>query len=64
MNVQIKKGKFGLYIKWGENTKTLKGFGNRPIESITFDEIKQFLDEGSNIIREVSNNITIRKLID
>jgi len=61
LNVQIKKGKFGLYIKWGENTKTLKGFGNRPIESITFDEIKQFLDEGSNIIREVSNNITIRK---
>jgi len=60
-NVVLKKGKFGLYITWGKNSKNLKEFGNRPIESIRFEEIEKYLDEGSNIIREISDNITIRK---
>jgi DNA topoisomerase-1 len=45
----------------GKNTKNLKEFGNRPIESIRFEEIEKYLEEGSNIIREISNDITIRK---
>ena len=60
-DVIIKKGKFGLYLKYGENTKSLKSFGNRPIENITFDEIKEYLEEGKTLIREVSNNISIRR---
>ena len=60
-SVTLKKGKFGLYVTWGDNTKTLKELGNRPIESITFEEIEKFLDEGGNILREVSLNISIRK---
>ena len=60
-DVILKKGKFGLYISWGENSKNLKEFGNRPIENITFDEVKKYLDEGSNLIREVSSSISIRK---
>jgi len=60
-NVILKKGKFGLYITWGENTKNLKELGNRPIENITFDEIKKYLDEGSNVIREINKNTYIRK---
>ena len=60
-DVILKKGKFGLYISWGENSKNLKEFGNRPIENITFDEVKKYLDEGSNLIREVSCSISIRK---
>ena len=60
-NVVLKKGKFGLYITWGDNSKNLKEFGNRPIENIRFEEIEKYLDEGSNIIREISDNITIRK---
>jgi len=60
-DVILKKGKFGLYIMWGENTKNLKEFGNRPIENITFDEVKKYLEEGSNLIREVSASISIRK---
>jgi DNA topoisomerase-1 len=60
-DVILRKGKFGLYISWGENSKTLKELGNRPIENITFDEVKKYLDEGSNIIREISSSITIRK---
>jgi len=60
-DVVIQKGKFGLYITWDKNSKTLKEFGNRPIENITFDEVQKYLEEGSNLIREVSANITIRK---
>jgi DNA topoisomerase-1 len=60
-DVILKKGKFGLYISWNNNTKTLKELGNRPIENITFDEVKKYLQEGSNIIREINSNMTIRK---
>jgi len=60
-DVILKKGKFGLYISWGENSKTLKELGNRPIENITFDEVKKYLEEGSNMIREISKDLSIRK---
>ena len=60
-DVILRKGKFGLYISWGKNSKTLKELGNRPIENITFDEIRKYLDEGSNIIREINSNLSIRK---
>jgi DNA topoisomerase-1 len=60
-NVYLKKGKFGLYITWGENSKTLKELGNRPIENITFDEVKVFLEEGSNLIRDINASISIRR---
>ena len=60
-NVILKKGKFGLYISWGENTKNLKEFGNRPIENITFEEVQKYLEEGSNLIREINTSISIRK---
>ena len=60
-DVILRKGKFGLYISWGENSKTLKELGNRPIDNITFDEVKKYLDKGSNLIREISSSISIRK---
>ena len=60
-DVILRKGKFGLYISWGENSKTLKELGNRPIENITFDEVMKYLDEGSNIIRNINTSISIRK---
>ena len=60
-DVVLQKGKFGLYITWDKNSKTLKELGNRPIENITFDEVKKYLEEGSNLIREVSVNISVRK---
>ena len=59
--VVLKKGKFGLYITWGENSKTLKELGNRPIENITFEEVRKYLEEGSNLIREINPNMSIRK---
>ena len=60
-DVILRKGKFGLYISWGENSKNLKELGNRPIENITFDEVRKYLDEGSNMIREISSSLSIRK---
>jgi DNA topoisomerase-1 len=63
-DVIVQKGKYGLYATWGKNTKTLKKLGNRPIENIKFEDVIQILDEeGSNIIRKISKNITIRSSI-
>ena len=59
--VILQKGKFGLYVSWGEKNKPLKGLGNRPLENITFDEVKPYLEEGSNLIREITSTISIRK---
>jgi DNA topoisomerase-1 len=60
-DVIVRKGKFGLYVTWGENSRNLKEFGNRPIENIIFEEVKDFLEKGSNIIREINVSISIRK---
>ena len=60
-DVILRKGKFGLYVSCGEISKTLKNLGNRPIENITFDEVKPFLEEGSSIIREINSSLSIRK---
>jgi len=69
-DLYIKKGKYGIYANWGENNKSLSYFGNRPIENITYEEVLKILmkDEidgkpakTSNIIREITANISIRK---
>jgi DNA topoisomerase-1 len=60
-DVIIRKGKFGIYMSWGENSKTLKELGNRPLENITFEEVKRYLEEGSNMIREINSSLSIRK---
>ena len=61
----LRKGKFGLYVTWGDKSKALKEFGNRPIESINFEEVEEFLKNsesiGSNIIRIINDNLSIRK---
>ena len=59
-DVILRKGKFGLYISWGDNSKNLKEFGNRPIENITFEEVKEILKKGSNIIRDIDSSLSIR----
>ena len=68
----LKRGKFGLYVSWLTQTKSLALFGNRPIENIGLDEVLEILkkDElglesstpvNTNIIRNVTDNISIRK---
>ena len=77
----LRKGKYGLYASWGQKTKNLSCFGNRPMENISFEDVKEILDQdcfigtsqpgsnsesdpksgsGANIIRQVSNNISVR----
>jgi len=60
-DVILRKGKFGLYISWGNNSRNLKELGNRPIENITFEEVLEILEKGSNIIREINPSMSIRK---
>jgi hypothetical protein len=60
-NIILKKGKYGLYMVCGEITKTLKNLGNRPIENIRLEDILPVLKQDSNIIRNISENISIRK---
>jgi DNA topoisomerase-1 len=60
-DVILRKGKFGLYVSWGENSKTLKELGNRPIENISFEEVKEILEKGSGVIREINSSLSIRK---
>jgi DNA topoisomerase-1 len=69
----LKKGKYGLYVEWGEKSKSLKCFGNRPIENITYDDVVKILDEvpkdgdtsggqsSANIVRNISENISVRR---
>ena len=61
----LRKGKFGLYVTYGEKSKTLKELGNRPVESINFEEVEQILKNsetsGSNIVRSINENLSIRK---
>jgi DNA topoisomerase-1 len=59
--VILRKGKFGLYLTWDKLSKSLKEFGNRPMENISLDEVTQYLEQGSNIIREISSNMSIRR---
>jgi DNA topoisomerase-1 len=60
-DVILKKGKFGLYVLWGETSKTLKELGNRPMENVTFEEVKDILDKGSGVVREINKCLSIRK---
>ena len=68
----LKKGKFGLYVTWGQNSKSLSSFGNRPIDSIKLEDVLDVLnkaeekaesvggDTSSGVIRFISNDISIR----
>jgi len=61
-DVFIQKGKFGVYASWGQNTCSLKQFGNRPIENISFDEVEKYiLEQESGFIREISLDCSIRR---
>ena len=69
----LRKGKYGLYVTWGNNSKSLSSvFGNRPIENILLEEIVEILEKNSEasrndepnntgIVRIITNEISIRK---
>jgi len=69
----LRKGRYGLYVTWGNNSKSLSSvFGNRPIENILLEEIIEILEKNSEasrneepnntgIVRIITNDISIRK---
>jgi len=62
LDVVLQKGKFGVYASWGKNTCSLKQVGNRPIESISFDEVEKYILEQENgFIREIALDCSIRR---
>ena len=72
----MKKGKYGIYVVYGNNKKPLSCFGNRPLENISYNEVIDILQKNENItkynddtnvdmnekkfIRQISENISIR----
>jgi DNA topoisomerase-1 len=65
----LKKGKFGLYVTWGQNSKSLSSFGNRPMESIKLEDVLEILNkaeekaesgEATGVIRFITNDISVR----
>lgn len=58
--VFVKNGKFGLYVEWGENKKSLKGL-KKKIEDITMTDIENFIQSNKNIIKKFSEALSIRK---
>lgn len=67
-DLYLKKGKYGLYVKWGAETKNLKELGNRPIENVKYLEVLHILerdnvldlDKPIGVVRELSSTISIR----
>ncbi len=66
-DLHVKKGKYGLYVKWGQETRPLKELGNRPIENVNYIEVLRILDKDvldadkpTGFVRELSSTISIR----
>ena len=57
----LKRGKFGIYVCWGDESKNLKCFGNRPIENISYADVIEILEKDGNVVRQISEEMTIRK---
>ena len=60
-DVILKNGKFGLYITWGTNSKSLKGLGKRSMDSITLEDVEPYLNKETNILRTITPFLSIRK---
>lgn len=62
--LMLKTGKFGLYVTWGNEKKTLSGI-NIEKHLLTEENVIEFIEKGSqsnsNILREINDYISIRK---
>src|SRR6056300_199708 len=62
--IQIKNGKYGYYVEWGNNRESLKTIGI-PITDITIEKITEFLDKkpkkGVDVLRELNDVMAVRK---
>ena len=65
----IKNGKYGMYAKWGKESKSLKEkFGSLKIEEIQYIDVIRYLDSDTildptkpvGFVRELNNHLSIR----
>ena len=62
--IYLKKGKFGLYVQWGENKKSLNNL-NFNESSIDLNDVINYLDSNKelknpNVIRNLTHELSIR----
>jgi DNA topoisomerase-1 len=64
----VKKGKYGVYAQWSNNTKTLKELDCKPLELIEYIEVLRILEKDTTLdserpvgfVRELSSTLSIR----
>jgi DNA topoisomerase-1 len=59
----LKKGKFGLYVAYGENSKSLNGI-NIEEHDITYEDVIRFIENSnkdSSVIRVLNQQLSLRK---
>ena len=57
----LKKGKFGLYVEWGKEKRSLKSLENVSECDITYELVMNtILAVNKSIIREITKDMTIR----
>ena len=57
----LKKGKFGLYVEWGQQKRSLKTLQNVSECDITFDLVQTtVLSVNKSILREISSDMSVR----
>ena len=61
-DIVLKRGKFGLYVEWGENKKSLNGI-NKNENNIELNDVIEFITSSGNInlVRELRKDLSIRK---
>lgn len=61
-NIYVKEGKYGKYLAWGKNTKSLEGINCELCEE-NIKQIIEFIEkktENKNVVREIDDNVSIR----
>lgn len=62
--VQVKNGKYGYYVEWGDNRENLKTIGI-PLADLTIETITEFLDnkpkKNVDVLRELNDVMAVRK---
>ena len=62
LDLMLKRGKFGLYLSWGENTKSLQSIAEKESD-VTYDSALKILEApsgDSNIIRKLNKVLSLR----
>lgn len=60
----LKRGKYGAYVQWGENTKSLRNIcpKNKSLQNISFEQICSILDanKNSHVLRTINVHTNIQ----